>query len=77
MKTKLSVYRIDKLLLVVVLLNLSVTKIVSQTPDGIPVPDKNDPLEINTLADVIIFVVFPVLLVGFYVWWRRSKRKAK
>ncbi len=45
----------------------------AQVPEGIP----NKPYYIDTSNpfDIIVFFVIPVLLVGFYVFWRRKYRK--
>ncbi len=45
---------------------------IAQAPSGVPY-GKSEPLELN-LANIIIFIVLPVLVVILYIYWRRKKR---
>ncbi len=45
----------------------------AQAPSGIPT-GKPEPFELN-LANIIVFIVLPVLIVILYIYWRRKKRK--
>ncbi|QIA08500.1 adenylosuccinate synthetase [Draconibacterium halophilum] len=50
-----------------------VTLAIAQAPSGIPT-GKAEPLEMN-LPNIIFFIVLPILLLIFYIIWRRKRRK--
>jgi len=46
---------------------------IAQAPSGVPY-GKSEPLELNP-ANIIVFIVLPVLVVILYIYWRRNRRK--
>lgn len=61
-----------KFLLLLFLLNIFVAAL-AQTPDGLPNPVP-EPVDL-TLFNIILYFVLPVLLIIFYIFYRRSKIK--
>ena len=52
--------------------------LVLQIPQGVPHPDENEPLLLQTPFDYILYVGMPLLiLLGAYFWWRRKKKREK
>lgn len=46
-----------------------------QLPMGTPNPDNNTPIDLTSPFDVIVFIIMPILMVIFYVIWKRSKNR--
>jgi hypothetical protein len=46
-----------------------------QIPKEVPHPDRNSPLDLNNPADIIIYIVIPLLIVLLYIFGRRRKKK--
>lgn len=51
--------------------------LVFQLPIGTPNPDDNQPLNVSDPFEVIVFIILPILMVLFYMFWRRQKNKDK
>ena len=52
--------------------------LVLQIPQGVPHPDENEPLLLQTPFDYILYVGMPLLILfGAYFWWRRKKKREK
>jgi LPXTG-motif cell wall-anchored protein len=52
------------------------SRILAQIPQGVPHPDQNEPLLLQTPFDYILYVGLPILtLIGAYFWWRRKKKR--
>ncbi len=47
----------------------------AQIPDFLPSGD-TEPLELTTF-NIVLYIVIPVALFIFYLWYRKSKRKKK
>lgn len=47
----------------------------AQIPDLIP-SGETEPLEL-TLFNIILYIVIPIAMLLFYIWYRKSKRKGK
>jgi preprotein translocase subunit YajC len=45
-----------------------------QIPTEVPKPQNNTPIDLSSPFDVIVFIVCPILLVGFYFYFRRKQR---
>ena len=54
------------------LLSLNVT---AQIPEGVPKPHNNSPLDLSNPADIIIYILIPVLFTVLYVAGRKLKRR--
>ncbi len=52
-------------------------KLNIQLPIGTPNPDDNKPVDLSDPFEVIVFIVLPVLVVIFYILWKRQKNKKK
>ncbi len=48
-----------------------------QLPIGTPNPDDNSPLDLTDPFEIIVFIVLPILMIVFYILWRRMKKKDK
>ncbi len=44
-----------------------------QIPEGVPHPDRNTPLDLSDPAEVILYIVLPVVIVVLFFVWRRKK----
>lgn len=51
--------------------------LVIQLPMGTPNPDDNHALNLSDPFEVIVFIILPILMVLFYIFWRRQKNKDK
>lgn len=52
-------------------------RVSGQIPKGVPQPHQNEPPMINSVFDVILYIVFPILLILFLFIWRRRQIKKK
>ena len=51
-------------------------KATAQIPEGVPHPDRNSPIDLSNPADVIIYIVLPVIAtILFLIWRRKTLRK--
>ena len=48
-----------------------------QLPIGTGNPDDNNPIDFTSTFDVIVFIILPVLLIIFYIFWRKNNKKNK
>ena len=48
-----------------------------QLPIGSRNPDDNDPIDFTSTFDVIVYIILPVLMIIFYILWRRRKKRDK
>ncbi|WP_233268502.1 adenylosuccinate synthetase [Cellulophaga sp. L1A9] len=46
-----------------------------QIPFGTQNPDDNNPIDLSSPFDVIMYIVMPILMLIFYILWRRNKKK--
>lgn len=44
-----------------------------QVAEGIPKPSDNKPIDFDSVYNIIIFIVVPILLAIFYYLWRKGK----
>ncbi|WP_084418821.1 adenylosuccinate synthetase [Arenibacter certesii] len=51
--------------------------ILLQLPIGTRNPDDNSPLDLTNTFDVIVYIILPILLIVFYILWRRMKNRDK
>ncbi|MCF8715147.1 adenylosuccinate synthetase [Joostella atrarenae] len=56
---------------------LTIATFALQSPDGIPKPGNNDPINLQSWSEVIIYVMIPILLIIFYFVWRKNKRNRR
>ncbi|WP_339700005.1 adenylosuccinate synthetase [uncultured Marixanthomonas sp.] len=55
-----------------------ISKAEAQIPKEVPHPDNNKPLDLSSPADIIIYIVIPVVfIILFFVWRSRRKKKNK
>jgi len=53
-----------------------ILQLLAQIPKGVPHPDQNEPLLLQTPFDYILYLGLPILiLIGGYLWWRRKKKR--
>ncbi len=48
-----------------------------QIPRGTPNPGESKALDFTDPFEVIVYVVLPILLIIFYILWRRKRRDGK
>ncbi len=48
---------------------------ILQLPPGTRNPDDNSPIDLTSPFDVIVFIILPIMLVIFYILWRRKKKQ--
>ena len=48
-----------------------------QLPIGTRNPDDNSPIDLTNAFDVIVYIILPVLMIIFYIFWRKKKKKDK
>ena len=48
---------------------------ILQLPMGTPNPDDNSPIDLTNPFDVIVFIILPIFMIVFYVFWRRNKKR--
>ena len=51
--------------------------IIMQIPHGTPNPDNNNPVDFTNPFDLLVFLILPIVLVVFYIIWRRKRNKRK
>jgi hypothetical protein len=67
--------RFLKLYTTMMLLLLGLQQVAAQGPTSIPTGEP-EPVPF-TLPNILIFIVAPVLLFIFYIWWLKQKRKER
>jgi len=45
-----------------------------QLPPGTQNPDDNNPIDVTSLFDVLVYIILPVIMIVFYILWRRQKK---
>ncbi len=45
-----------------------------QLPMGSRNPDDNNPIDITDPFDLIMYIILPILLLIFYLLWKRNKK---
>lgn len=48
-----------------------------QLPIGTRNPDDNSPIDLTNTFDVVMYIVLPILMIIFYILWRKKKKKDK
>ena len=54
---------------------LNIYPLLLQLPIGTRNPDDNNPIDLTSAFDVIVYIILPILMVIFYVIWRKKKKK--
>ncbi|MAN58964.1 MAG: adenylosuccinate synthetase [Flavobacteriaceae bacterium] len=54
---------------------LSCSNFYAQTPTGVPQGGDYSPLDLMNPADVIIYIVLPIVFIILYFIWKRKKRE--
>jgi hypothetical protein len=49
--------------------------LLSQLPIGTRNPDDNSPIDLTSVFDVLVYIILPVLMIIFYILWRRKKKR--
>ncbi len=49
----------------------------SQIPTDVPNPQNNPPVDFSQPANIVIFIVLPVVILIFAIIWYNKKRKDK
>ncbi|MBK9016762.1 MAG: hypothetical protein IPM82_23280 [Saprospiraceae bacterium] len=55
------------------LLILVATHVNAQVPQGIP--NDSSKIKIDSPFDIVVYIVLPGLMVGYYFWWRKKYKK--
>jgi hypothetical protein len=66
-----------KIFILTAVMSSAFYSVLAQIPEGVPHPDDNEPIRLDSLADIIIYIVLPVGLVILYVLWKRRVRQRK
>lgn len=53
------------------------TPLLAQIPRGTPTPGESKALDFTDPFEVIVYIVLPILLIIFYLLWRRKQRDGK
>jgi heme/copper-type cytochrome/quinol oxidase subunit 2 len=50
---------------------------MAQIPQGVPKPQNNDPVALDSLSDLIIYIILPAVLIVTYLFilYRRRKKR--
>ena len=59
--------------LTLLLLLITFASVFAQIPGGLPKPE-TEPLDLN-LFNIVLYFVLPVLLLVYYIFYKRSKAK--
>jgi len=54
-----------------------ISKAHAQIPKEVPHPDNNKPLDLSDPADIIIYIVIPVVFIILFFVWRSRRKKNK
>lgn len=54
---------------------LCVQNLNAQIPKEVPHPDNNSPIDFNNFADIIIYVILPLVFIVLYFIARKKRRK--
>lgn len=54
---------------------LSFQQVPQKVPDGLPTEADNTPIDFSNPFDVITFIVLPIVIVVFYIFWRRKRKR--
>lgn len=46
-----------------------------QLPPGTRNPGDNTPIDFSNLLEVLVYIILPILIVVFYMLWRKKKKK--
>lgn len=46
----------------------------AQTPQGLPKPSDNEPIDLSSPFSIIFFIVIPVLAILLYFWLKSRKQ---
>ncbi len=49
--------------------------LLAQLPIGTRNPDDNGPIDLTSIFDVAVYIVLPILMIIFYIIWRRKKKR--
>jgi uncharacterized BrkB/YihY/UPF0761 family membrane protein len=52
------------------------THAYAQRPQDTPDPGKSEPISLDSLPQILIYIGLPVFFVLLYIWLRRRKRKS-
>lgn len=62
--------------IVAVFLLTGISSVMAQIPYEVPKPAKNTPIDLSTTADLIIYVILPVVVIILaIIAWRYKKNK--
>lgn len=56
---------------------ISYISLFIQIPRGTPNPGESKALDFTDPFEVIVYIVLPILLIIFYLLWRRKRRDGK
>ncbi|MFH4967549.1 adenylosuccinate synthetase [Gaetbulibacter sp. M240] len=48
-----------------------------QLPPGTRNPGDNTPIDFSNPIEVLVYIILPILIVVFYMLWRKKKKKEK
>lgn len=47
----------------------------AQIPTDVPHPDNNPPVDFSEPANIVIFIILPILAIVFFFIWRSKRKK--
>jgi len=51
--------------------------LLSQIPKDVPHPVNNSPIDLSEPADIVLYIILPILCIVFYIIWRKKKKNDK
>ena len=54
---------------------LNIYPLLLQLPIGTRNPDDNSPIDLTNAFDVIVYIILPILMIVFYIIWRKKKKQ--
>lgn len=53
----------------------SIPTLYAQIPTGVPGPEDNSPIDLTDVADILIYIVLPVIIILLVVMRHKNKKK--
>lgn len=54
---------------------LNIGLLQAQSQDLVKI--NNDPVDFSNPLNILLYIVFPILLAVFYIWWMRKQREER
>ncbi|TVQ80641.1 MAG: hypothetical protein EA358_01475 [Flavobacteriales bacterium] len=54
---------------------LNIALLQAQSQDLVKI--NNDPVDFSNPLNILLYIIFPILLAVFYIWWMRKQREER